>query len=142
MALCKLAVVVEHGLKQYLRAFSDYRGASGFPELQGVLGRAPSQMLAEWAAMLYIDDRYPINAFQLANWNLRDIAAAWQTPAADLVARQRGFADFTDNFNVRAGSTAYYEISGATRPATAIRFRSQSGASLPPFIQIWMVRVQ
>lgn len=129
--------------KQYLRAFSDYTGAPGLAELQGVLGRVPSQMLAQWAAMLYIDDRYPaLSALQLANWNIRDIAAAYQSPNADLVARSRAFAAFTDNFNVRAGSTAYYEVSGAGRTATALRFRGQSGIPLPPFVQIWIVRVQ
>jgi hypothetical protein len=129
--------------KQYLRAFSDYRGAPGFAELQGVLGRTPSEMLAQWAAMLYIDDRYPAaTAFQFLNWNIRDIAAAWQSPNADLIPRTRGFSSFTDSFAVRAGSSAYYEISGASRPATAIRFRGDGGVALPPALQVWIVRVQ
>ncbi|MGH7471894.1 MAG: hypothetical protein ACRENP_28415, partial [Longimicrobiales bacterium] len=129
--------------KQYLRAFSDYRGTPGFAELQGVLGRTPSEMLAQWAAMLYIDDRYPAaTALQLANWNIRNIVAAWQSPNADFIPRTRGFSNFTDNFTVRAGSSAYYEISGANRPATAVRFRGDAGVSLPPFMQVWIVRVQ
>jgi hypothetical protein len=83
-----------------------------------------------------------VSAFQYANWNLRDIAAAWQTPNADLNPRLRGFSAFTDAFNVRAGSSAYYEISGTGRPATAIRFRDGSSGPLPSFVTVWAVRVQ
>ncbi|MEX2281418.1 MAG: Ig-like domain-containing protein [Gemmatimonadota bacterium] len=130
--------------KQYLRAFSDYTGGGGgFAELQGVLNRPIASMLNEWAPMLYIDNRYPAaSAFQYANWNLRDIAAAWQTPNADLNPRLRGFAAFNDAFNVRAGSSAYYEISGTGRPTTAIRFRDGAGSPLPAFVTVWAVRVQ
>ncbi len=130
--------------KQYLRAFSDYAaGGGGFAELQAVLGRPIGSMLSDWAATLYIDNRYPAaSAFQLVNWNLRDIAGAYQSANADLIPRVRGFATFTDAFNVRAGSSAYYEISGAGRPATAIRFRDGGGSPLPDFVTVWAVRVQ
>jgi hypothetical protein len=129
--------------KNFLRAFSDYTGAPGFPALQSVLGMPVATMMAEWAPVLYIDDRYPAAVnFQLRNWNLRDIAAAWNTPNAELIPRMRAFDAFNDFLDLRAGSSAYYEISGANRPATAVRFRDGSNNPLPDFIQIWIVRVQ
>jgi hypothetical protein len=132
------------GQKAILRAFSDRRGspAGGFADLQAVLGRPITTLIAEWAPVLYLDDRYPAAGFQLANWNIRDIAAAWQTPNAELMPRVRAFAGFTDAFNVRAASAGYYEISGAGRPATALRFRDAAGKVLPTFVVVWIVRVQ
>jgi hypothetical protein len=128
--------------KEILRAFSEYAGPSGFPELEAVLGRPIGTLMAEWAPMLYLDDRYPVAQFQLANWNLRAIAAAWQTANAELLPKIRGFDDFSDDLSLRAGSSAYYEVSGANRPATAVRVRSPAGDAAPATIQIWVVRVQ
>jgi hypothetical protein len=129
--------------KQVLRAFSEYAGPSGFAELEAVLGQSIATLMAEWAPVLYLDDRYPAaTQFQLANWNLRTIAAAWQTPNAELIPRIRGFADFSDEVALRAGSSAYYEVSGAQRPATALRVRSPAGDAAPAGIQVWVVRVQ
>ncbi len=129
--------------KQYTRAFSEYTGQAGFAELVGVLGRPIASMMADWAPIFYIDDRYATAPnFQYTTWNIRDVTAAWNSPNAELPARTRGFAAFTDNFNVRAGSSAYYDVSGANRPATAIRFRDGAGNPLPAFMQVWVVRVQ
>ncbi|MGQ0703176.1 MAG: Ig-like domain-containing protein [Gemmatimonadales bacterium] len=130
------------GQQQILQAFSNYAGPSGFPELETVLGRPIATLLAEWAPVLYLDDRYPAAGFQMANWNLQTIVAAWNTPNANLIPRMRGFQAFSDEFQVRAGSSAYYEMSGAARPATALRVRSPDGTPLPPHMQLWVVRVQ
>ena len=95
--------------------------------------------------MLYIDDRFvdpALAMFQFANWDLRSLEDAWTSPAARLTPRARGFVDFQDDFSVRAASNAFFEISGAGRPATAVRIRDQSGNLLPGFFQVWIVRVE
>lgn len=130
------------GQKQVFKAFNDHPGPTGFAELEAILGRPAATLLAEWAPMLYLDDRYPAAAqFQKANWNLRNVVGAWGVNA-DLLARLRGFESFADNLSVRAGSSAYYEVSGANRPATVFRVRDQAGNAPPAIIQIWVVRVQ
>ena len=145
-ALIKNAIDRHHGgaagQKQILRAFSDHVGQPGFPDLEAVLGRPITSLVVEWAPVLYLDDRYPAAGFQIANWNVRDVAAAWNSPNADLSARARPFGAFSDAFNVRAGSAAYYEISGQSGPATSVRFRDAAGAALPEFMVVWVVRVQ
>jgi hypothetical protein len=130
------------GQRAILRAFSDRNGPPGFADLEAVLARPITTILAEWAPMLYLDDRFAAAGFQNANWNLRDITAAWNSPNAELAPRMRTFSTFADAFNVRASSTGYYDISGANRPATAIRVRDASGGTLPSFMVLWVVRVQ
>jgi hypothetical protein len=128
--------------KQFLRAFSNRVGPPGFADLEAVFALPISTILAEWAPMLYLDDRYPAAGFQLLNFNIRNVAAAWNSPNADLVARMHGFGSFTSAFTLRAGSSSYHEISGANRPATAIAVRDGEGNPLPNFLQVWIVRVQ
>ena len=128
--------------KQILHAFSDYAGAPGFAALEAVLGRSVATLMAEWAPVLYIDDRYNAPAFQMANWNVRAIAAVWATPNAELQPRIRGFGDFLDQVSIRGGSTAFYEVSGVGRPAFALRIRDPVGGALPPSVTAWVVRVE
>jgi hypothetical protein len=130
------------GQKQILRAFSDRVGPPGFADLEAVLGRPITSLVVEWAPVLYLDDRYPAAGFQMANWNVRDIAAAWNNVNAELTPRARPFGAFSDAFNVRAGSAAYHELSGQSRPPTSVRFRDAAGAALPEFVVVWVVRVQ
>ena len=102
-------------------------------------------MMAVWAAMLYVDDPFvdpALDMFQFANWNLRTLEDAWTSSAARLTPRARSFADFQDDFSVRAASSAFFDLSGAGRPATAVRIRDQSGNLLPDFFQVWIVRVE
>ena len=125
-------------------ALVDYSGPAGFAAIETVFGKTMGQMMAVWAAMLYIDDRFvdpALAMFQFANWDLRSLESAFASPAA-LSPRLRGFADFQDDFSVRAASNAFFEISGTGRPATAVRIRDQSGNLLPGFFQVWIVRVE
>ena len=131
------------GQRDVLRRFSDYPGPTGFSELEAVLGLPVSTLLAEWAPIFYLDDRNPATTgFQHLNWNLRDIAGAWQTPNAELLPRSIGFGSFTETIAIAPGSSAYYELSGATRPPMSIRVRDQAGYATPAFIQTWVVRVE
>jgi hypothetical protein len=129
--------------KTITRQFSNFVGQSGFPELEGVLGQPIAVLMAEWAPMLWIDDRYAAAAdYQYKNWNLRDIVGAWQSANAELQPRLRGFADFADEFTIRGGSTAFFEVSGTNRPATAVRIRGAGGVAADAIITVWVVRVQ
>ena len=126
-------------------ALVDYSGPAGFAAIESVFGKTIAQMMAVWAPMLYIDDRFmdpALDMFQFVNWDLRSVEDAWNSPAALLTPRARAFADFQDDFSVRAASNAFFEISGAGRPATAVRIRDQSGNLLPGFFQVWIVRVE
>jgi hypothetical protein len=131
------------GQKQIFRALSERVGpSSGFGDLEAVFGVPMTTMIMEWAPVLYLDDRYPSAGYQLANWDLRALANAFRPSTADLTPRVRSFGTFKDVFNVRGGSAGYYDLSGASRPATALAVRDPTGAALPTYIALWIVRVQ
>jgi len=122
----------------------DHSGTPGFAALETVFGETIGDMMAIWAAMLYVDDRFmdpALDIFQFMNWDLRNLEDVW-SPAARLAPRTRSFADFQDDFNVRAASNAFFDLSGAGRSATAVRVRDQNGDPLPSFFQVWIVRVE
>jgi hypothetical protein len=116
---------------------------AGFVTIEEVIGQPVDRLLAQWAAMLYVDDRVPGAQAELTlpSWNLFDFEGAI-VPAAHLQPRQRGFTNFSDDVSVRAASTAYFRVSAPNRPATAIRVRDQAGAPLPAIMQVWIVRLQ
>ena len=147
--------LVRHGIDQYgaslggtravHRALVDHSGAAGFTAIETVFGQTIGHMMAVWAAMLYVDDRFvdpALAKFQFANWDLRSLEDAWASPTAQLTPRARAFADFQDDVSVRAASNAFFDISGAGRPATAVRIQDQNGNPLPDFFQVWIVRVE
>ena len=79
------------------RALVDYTGAPGFAAIETVFGKTIGEMMAVWAAMLYVDDRFmdpALDMFQFANRNLRTLEDAWTSTAARLTPRARSFADF------------------------------------------------
>lgn len=145
--LIKQAIDNHHGgaagQKNLMRAFSEYNGGpGGFAEVSAILGKPMAQLMAEWAPILFIDERFPaVTGFQMRNFKLTDVVALFGQNAP-LQPRARGFTAFVDNLQVRASSSAYYDISGPTRPATAIRVRDSFGAPPPNHIQVWIVRVQ
>jgi hypothetical protein len=77
----------------------------------------------------------------LPSWDLFDVESN-VAPEARLEPRLRAFDDFSQAVQVRAGSTAYFLVSGADRPSTAIRVRAPSGGFLSPAMQLWVVRVR
>ncbi len=72
---------------------------------------------------------------------MADIDAS-KTPTARPQPRERGFASFNDAVKVRGASTACFRISGAGRPATAIRASDVGGANLPGTMRLWILRLQ
>ncbi len=126
------------------QAFVDYTGVPGFAAIESVFGMSMSDLMASWAPMLYIDDRFvapSLDGYQFLNWDLRSVEAAWGA-GADLLPRARGFGDFQDDVSVRSASTAFFDVSGAGRDATAIRVTDQAGAALPATFQVFIVRVE
>jgi len=116
---------------------------SGFATISDVVGVPIDVLLAQWAAALYLDDRIagldPRLTF--TSWNLADIEAGIIEPA-HLVPRSRGFGRFSDGVSVRGGSTAYFLVSGDSRPATGIRARDLSDGPLPSGMRMWVVRLR
>lgn len=116
----------------------------GFETLANLTGTSIDELLTRWAASLWLDDRHagldPL--VTLPSWNLFQLNTGLNPVHGRLQPRERTWSDFTDNLSIRAPSAAYYRISGQTRPATAIRVTSQSGAALPGFMRVWVVRVQ
>lgn len=132
------------------------RGSSGFPAIAELVPVSRDRWLAEWAATLYVDDRVPGADSRLTfpSWDLEDIESRI-VPTAHLRPRQRAFAGFADDVNVRAGSTAYFCVGSAQqgdsvdcasaatgRPETVIRARDALGDNLPSHMQLWVVRLE
>lgn len=122
-------------------------GGAGFATIVRVAGAPINTLLAQWAAMLYLDDR--VSGLEprltMTSWNLFNafqVVAGTQRQPLSLQPRARGFIGFTDNLSVRGGSSAYYTISGANRPPTYIRFRQPNGSQLPAGMQVWVVRTR
>jgi hypothetical protein len=115
----------------------------GYDNISTVVGVPMRTLLAQWAATLYADDRSSTLTARLTlpSWNLPDVYSG-APESARLEARARGFASFTDAFSVRAGSSAYFRVSGASVTATAIRMRNNSDGLLPSVMQVFVVRLQ
>jgi hypothetical protein len=116
---------------------------TGYATITDVTGVGIDVLLARWAAALFVDDRVvgidPKLTF--TTWNLTSIEDGL-VPAAHLVPRERAFASFNDQVSVRAGSTAYFLVTGQGRSATAIRMRDLSNAPLPANMRLWVVRIR
>ncbi|HEX6589862.1 MAG TPA: Ig-like domain-containing protein [Longimicrobiales bacterium] len=117
--------------------------ASGYAAVEDVTGLPIGTVLARWAASLYLDDRFPNldPVLETSTWDMFDVWTGIRTNAR-LTPRARSYASFSDDFSVRGGSTAYFEVSGASRPPVAMNVTTQTGASLPGFMQVWIVRAE
>jgi hypothetical protein len=117
--------------------------STGLASIEDLVGEPIGQLLAHWAATLYLDDRVagldPL--LSLPSYDLLDIEAN-VVPQAHLVPRAFGFEDFQQGVQVRAGSSAYFLVSGADRPSTAIRMRTSTDGLLDPSVQVWVVRTR
>ena len=77
----------------------------------------------------------------IPSWNLHDVEEG-TVETAHLQPFEAGFADWTAVGEIRASSTGYLAVEGAGRPATALRVRGSAGGTLPPGMQIWIVRLR
>jgi hypothetical protein len=126
---------------------------AGFENIETLVGVPIETLMAQWAAMLYIDNRIlddgtavvadPI--LTMPSWDLFDI---FENTVLDginvhtLEPRNGGFNDYSADVNVRAASTAYFIVSGDGRSATALGATDQSGMTLPQQMQLWVVRMK
>jgi hypothetical protein len=120
--------------------------SSGFQTIANVTGTPQiNLLLAQWAATLWLDDRETgmQDRLTMSSWNLRSVfQATFSGVPSGLQPRERSFSAFNDAVSVRGGSSAYYTIGGANRPATFIGFRRQDGSQLPNGMQVWVVRTR
>lgn len=126
---------------------------AGFANIEDVVGVSMDTLLAQWAAMLYVDDRVlgdgtPAvvdSILRLRTWDLYDVVEGVVFAGVNvhrLAPRTRAFTAFSDQSNVRAGSSAYFIVSGNGRAATAIRARDADDDQLPQHMQVWVVRMK
>jgi hypothetical protein len=115
----------------------------GYKTLENVIGQPIDVILSHWAAALYADDRAPgiDPKVTFTSWNLFDIESRL-IAVAHLQPRERSFSAFTDQVSVRGGSSAYFLVSGASRPATSVRMRDLSDNTLPGIMRVWVVRIR
>ena len=115
----------------------------GYATLVDVVGQPIDVILGRWAAALYADDRAPgiDPKITFTSWNLFDVESRLIT-VAHLQPRERSFSAFVDPVSVRAGSSAYFLVSGAGRPAASIRARDISDNTLPSIMRMWVVRLR
>ncbi|HEX5004979.1 MAG TPA: IPT/TIG domain-containing protein [Gemmatimonadales bacterium] len=118
--------------------------AVGYANLEDVVGVPIRTLLARWAAALYVDDRIQGASADLtvSTWDLYDVFDVHVVPSARLTPVSRGFGSFSETAAVRAGSTAYFRLSGADGPATALKVRSGGGTALPAQMQVFVVRLR
>jgi hypothetical protein len=116
---------------------------TGFANLAALAGQSIDVVLAQWAAALYVDDRVQgaDSRLTFSSWNMKDIADRLRQPA-QLVPREKAFNAFTEQGNVRGGSTLYYLLSSSSRGATAFRARGSNESLLPSSVHLFIVRMQ
>lgn len=122
---------------------------NGYALLQALTGVRIDTLLAQFAAMLFVDDSVLSAAPQLkmTSWNLHDVfygsfAGFSLRTQLRLTPASVAFATFAKSANVRAASTYYAVISGGNRPATAVKARDGGGGILPSIMRYWIVRIQ
>lgn len=115
----------------------------GFALIEQLTGASIEEMLGQWAASLYVDDRVASADPLLTqpSWNYFDIYQSL-VESARLVPLEASFTDFEATGNIRSGSSGYLRISDPSRPATALRVRTTNDNELPASMQVWLVRLE
>lgn len=126
---------------------------TGFATISGLVGRPIDELLAQWAAMLYVDNRIPEvdPKLHMPSWNFygpntsnQPNGGFWSNliQQAQLRPREAGFGQsWQYNISVRAASTGYFRVSGSNRQPTAISVTGDAGP-LPDHMRVWIVRLQ
>ena len=114
---------------------------TGLASLANVSGWPAEQVLTDFYMSLWIDLN-GWDAFGMTTWDLDDIWSRFG-PSHHLQPYESTFAEFTRQWNVRAGSTSYLEWNpGGSRGPTSIRVTSPNGASIPGHISVWAFRIR
>ncbi len=113
----------------------------GLASLAEVSDWRAEQVLADFYMSLWIDLN-GWDAFGMRTWDLDDIWSRF-APSRHLQPHESTSAEFTGQWNVRAGSTSYLEWSpGGPRGPTSIRVTSADGAPVPDHVSVWAFRVR
>lgn len=127
---------------------------TGFAAVQSIMGVRMDTLLAQWAATLFADDSVANIGPELSlpSWNLKNVFYGTYPFGGGNVGLKSqlrltpvslGFTTFSQSANVRAASSYYAVISGANRPATALKARDASGTGvLPSPMRYWILRIQ
>jgi hypothetical protein len=142
----------------FMTAFTQEPALSGIANLSARTGRSWAELLADWTLMNAVDDLpgFTPERVQLTepSWNTRDIFAklrqdrpAFFGKSYPLTPQQVSFGNFTaapegTGISVRAGSAAYFELSGTQAGKQYLDLQSPAGAAPPATFGISIVRVQ
>ncbi len=118
---------------QMTRALVDAE-VHGFELLAVLSGDELDRVLASWAGALVADDLYFTSGpLSFATWNFGDIYDGL-VPAAQPQPAIRSYS-FLETFNVRAGSSAYFMVSGSHGQI------SFGAPGLPSHMRLWAIRL-
>ena len=143
----------------FIRALASGGGGQrqGIANVENVTGRGWSDLIAEFATTLAVDDAGVSGLgerYRITTWNLRDIFAALNAnPSAGrrfpvpypLAVAPIGFSSTAIEFELNASTEAYFSVTGRPdRPALSIELTGQDGAELPPTAdtQVLVVRTR
>ena len=122
---------------------------NGRANVEALVGVDFDDLFVQWAAMLYVDGRSITGlatALQMTSWDMNEIYGGFHS-SLSLATTSQAFGAFTENREVRGGSTAYTLMSApvGNRGALAVRLRQRGmdpqpllGSTMRP--QIWVLR--
>jgi hypothetical protein len=129
---------------------------TGMTNLSAVAGVPPERLIGGWGLALIADDYPNLPTLspdaRIDTWNLRSIYAglngdpAWSTrfntpfPITPVSANYGPFLAVRPG--LRAGSHAFFELSGGTASPQLLELRGPSGAAASPLLRLAVVRVQ
>ncbi|MGI9077252.1 MAG: IPT/TIG domain-containing protein [Gemmatimonadaceae bacterium] len=142
----------------FLKALIDEPHLTGVNNVVARVGRPYADMLADFSLALSLDGRVGATAsrqqFALLTWNLTDLFQGLNTDfvnntpnpfpfAHPLQARQHVFGSFVSAVNsLRAGTSAFFEISGTQAGKQLVELRSPGGGDPASNLRISFVRIQ
>jgi len=142
----------------FLTALIDEPDLSGVDNVVARVGRPYADMLADFSLALALDDRAGFTVsrpqFSFTSWNLPALFQGLNTDFANnnpspfpfahpLQPRQVSFGSFVSSVStLRAGTSAFFEISGAQSGKQLFELRSPSGGGPATTLGISIVRVQ
>lgn len=143
------------GGEQGLQRDVTHNTLDGFALIESLVGTSIDTLLAQWAAMLYVDDFDETGLgnprLEMSSWNLHDIfygsfvsgdVVISLIEALRLQPSEALFGRFTRSAMVRGGSTYYSVVSGFDRSAMALKVTDPDGGVLPNEMQLWVVRLK
>jgi len=100
-------------------------------------------LLAQWAATLYMDDRPgAVAPLTMPSWDLLSVErglleTAWLHPTS------YGFINFSEDVTIRDPSTAYFLVGSSGSPQSyTLRVSSSAGGDMSSALQVWLVRTR